>query len=233
MIFDDMPTIIDRPTVIPCVGTKPKVIEEFAGRANSGHSQVSVARMVSPEGWAEPGQRPEFEEITVVLQGHAARRVRRRLARRRRGSGGRRASERVGPVQHARERRRRIRRDLHARLFAGYGAQGFLAATPKAKGPRPTRQTHVPRHLVLRSPQDLRRSRRRGRHRSRGAARQLLRLPRAERRRQVHDDQVPDRSAASDRRARFRFWTWIPSPIPSASSAGSASCPKISRCSIG
>ena len=64
-----MPTIIDRPTVIPCVGTKPKVIEEFAGRANSGHSQVSIARMVSPEGWAEPGQRPEFEEITVVLRG--------------------------------------------------------------------------------------------------------------------------------------------------------------------
>ena len=64
-----MPTIIDRPTVIPCVGTKPKVIEEFAGRANSGHSQVSIARMVSPEGWAEPGQRPEFEEITVVIRG--------------------------------------------------------------------------------------------------------------------------------------------------------------------
>jgi mannose-6-phosphate isomerase-like protein (cupin superfamily) len=69
MIFDAMPTIIDRPTVIPCVGTKPKVIEEYAGRANSGHSQVSIARMVSPEGWAEPGQRPEFEEITVVLKG--------------------------------------------------------------------------------------------------------------------------------------------------------------------
>ena len=135
MVFDDMPTIIDRPTVIPCVGTKPKVIEEYAGRANSGHAQVSVARMVSPEGWAEPGQRPEFEEITVVLKGtlrvefdggsldvHA-------------GSGGRRASERVGPVQHTRERRRRVRRDLHSRLFAGYGAQGFLAR--HAEGQRP------------------------------------------------------------------------------------------------
>jgi len=64
-----MPTIINQPTVIPCVGTKPKMIEEYAGRANSGHSQVSVARMVSPEGWTEPGQRPEFEEITVVLRG--------------------------------------------------------------------------------------------------------------------------------------------------------------------
>jgi ethanolamine utilization protein EutQ len=25
--------------------------------------------MISPSGWAEPGQRPEFEEITVVLKG--------------------------------------------------------------------------------------------------------------------------------------------------------------------
>jgi mannose-6-phosphate isomerase-like protein (cupin superfamily) len=64
-----MPTIIQQPTVIPCVGTKPKQIQEFAGRVNSGHSGVSVARMVSPAGWREPGQRPEFEEITVVLRG--------------------------------------------------------------------------------------------------------------------------------------------------------------------
>jgi mannose-6-phosphate isomerase-like protein (cupin superfamily) len=47
----------------------PKRIEEYAGRVNSGHGAVSVARMVSPEGWREPGQRPEFEEITVVLRG--------------------------------------------------------------------------------------------------------------------------------------------------------------------
>ena len=64
-----MPTLIGQPTVIPCVGTKPKQIQEFAGRVNSGHSSVSVARMISPEGWTEPGQRPEFEEITVVLNG--------------------------------------------------------------------------------------------------------------------------------------------------------------------
>ena len=25
--------------------------------------------MISPAGWEEPGQRPEFEEITVVLRG--------------------------------------------------------------------------------------------------------------------------------------------------------------------
>jgi len=64
-----MPRLIDKPTVIDCVGTKPKQIQEFAGRVNSGHAGVSVARMISPSGWEEPGQRPEFEEITVVLRG--------------------------------------------------------------------------------------------------------------------------------------------------------------------
>jgi len=64
-----MPTLIEKPTVIDCVGTKPKQIQEFAGRVNSGHASVSVARMISPSGWEEPGQRPEFEEIPVVLKG--------------------------------------------------------------------------------------------------------------------------------------------------------------------
>jgi mannose-6-phosphate isomerase-like protein (cupin superfamily) len=64
-----MPTLISAPTVIAAAGNKPKRIEEYAGRVNSGHETVSVARMVSPEGWVEPGQRPAFEEITVVLRG--------------------------------------------------------------------------------------------------------------------------------------------------------------------
>jgi quercetin dioxygenase-like cupin family protein len=64
-----MPKLIDRPTIIAPAGNQPKQIEEFAGRVNSGHSGVSVARMISPPGWEEPGQRPEFEEITVVLRG--------------------------------------------------------------------------------------------------------------------------------------------------------------------
>jgi mannose-6-phosphate isomerase-like protein (cupin superfamily) len=64
-----MPRLIEKPTVIDCVGTKPKQIQEFAGAVNSGHTAVSVARMISPSGWEEPGQRPEFEEITVVLKG--------------------------------------------------------------------------------------------------------------------------------------------------------------------
>ncbi len=64
-----MPELIEGPTVIPGEGNKPKRIEEYAGRVNSGHQGVSIARMVSPQGWVEPGQRPEFEEITVVLGG--------------------------------------------------------------------------------------------------------------------------------------------------------------------
>src|SRR6266516_3872522 len=64
-----MPRLIYAPAVVAAAGTKPKKIEEFAGRVNSGHSGVSVAKMTSPAGWLEPGQRPEFEEITVVLRG--------------------------------------------------------------------------------------------------------------------------------------------------------------------
>ena len=64
-----MPTLIQQPTLIRAAGNKPKEIREFAGRVNSGHADVSIARMVSPEGWIEPGQRPEFEEVTVVLRG--------------------------------------------------------------------------------------------------------------------------------------------------------------------
>ena len=64
-----MPRLIAQPTVVAAAGNKPKRIEEYAGNVNSGHSAVSVARMVSPGGWVEPGQRPEFEEITVVLRG--------------------------------------------------------------------------------------------------------------------------------------------------------------------
>ena len=64
-----MPRLIEAPIVVPAAGSRPKRIEEYAGRVASGHAAVSVARMVSPAGWAEPGQRPEFEEITVVLRG--------------------------------------------------------------------------------------------------------------------------------------------------------------------
>ena len=64
-----MPQLIAAPSIIESAGNKPKRIEEYVGRVNSGHSEVSVARMSSPSGWVEPGQRPEFLELTVVLSG--------------------------------------------------------------------------------------------------------------------------------------------------------------------
>jgi mannose-6-phosphate isomerase-like protein (cupin superfamily) len=64
-----LPRLISQPTIVAAAGNKPKQIQEFCGRVNSGHSSVSVARMISPQGWQEPGQSPEFEEITVVLRG--------------------------------------------------------------------------------------------------------------------------------------------------------------------
>ena len=64
-----MPVKIKSPKVIQAAGNKPKRIEEFVGRLNTETSVLSIARMVSPEGWIEPGQTPEFDEYTVVLKG--------------------------------------------------------------------------------------------------------------------------------------------------------------------
>lgn len=60
---------IPHPTRIQAAGNKPKVIEEFIGRINTGTAGLSIARMISPPGWVEPGQTPEFEEYTIVLKG--------------------------------------------------------------------------------------------------------------------------------------------------------------------
>jgi mannose-6-phosphate isomerase-like protein (cupin superfamily) len=64
-----MATLIERPAVVEAAGAPPKSIEEFIGRVNSDTDQVSIARMRSPSGWEEPGQTPEFDEFTVVLNG--------------------------------------------------------------------------------------------------------------------------------------------------------------------
>ena len=61
--------LIQKPTVIQAAGNPPKQIEEFIGRVNSQTAEVSIARMTSPAGWSEPGQRPKFNEYTVVLRG--------------------------------------------------------------------------------------------------------------------------------------------------------------------
>jgi mannose-6-phosphate isomerase-like protein (cupin superfamily) len=60
---------IEKPTIITAAGNKPKIIEEFIGRVNSETNDLSIARMKSPSGWIEPGQKPEFDEYTIVLKG--------------------------------------------------------------------------------------------------------------------------------------------------------------------
>ena len=64
-----MPRHIDKPTRITAAGNKPKLIDEYVGRVNSGTAALSIAHMRSPAGWSEPKQTPEFAEYTVVLSG--------------------------------------------------------------------------------------------------------------------------------------------------------------------
>jgi len=64
-----MARIIEEASIIKAAGTKPKRIEEYFGRVNTETEAVSIARMISPQGWVEPGQKPEFDEYTVVLNG--------------------------------------------------------------------------------------------------------------------------------------------------------------------
>ncbi|MDQ6705696.1 MAG: cupin [Acidobacteriota bacterium] len=64
-----VPTLISAPTRVAPAGNKPKLIDEYIGRVNSGSSAASVAHMRSPGGWIEPGQTPDFDEFTIVLHG--------------------------------------------------------------------------------------------------------------------------------------------------------------------
>lgn len=64
-----MPILIKKPTQILAAGNKPKIIQEYIGCVNSKTREVSIAHMQSPAGWVEPGQKPEFNEYTVVLKG--------------------------------------------------------------------------------------------------------------------------------------------------------------------
>jgi quercetin dioxygenase-like cupin family protein len=64
-----MPRMIESPTRIQAQGQPPKIIEEYVGRVNSQTEALSIARMISPPGWGEPGQTPEFDEFTIVLRG--------------------------------------------------------------------------------------------------------------------------------------------------------------------
>jgi quercetin dioxygenase-like cupin family protein len=62
-----VPDVISEPARIPVPGGK--LIDEFVGRVATGTEGVSVARMRAPAGWEEPAQAPDFDEITLVLQG--------------------------------------------------------------------------------------------------------------------------------------------------------------------
>lgn len=64
-----MPRLIPSPTRVAAAGHPPKLIDEYVGRVNSGHGDLSIAHMRSPAGWQEPGQTPEFDEYTIVLRG--------------------------------------------------------------------------------------------------------------------------------------------------------------------
>lgn len=64
-----MPTLIETPAEVAAAGQPPKLIKEYIGAVNTGDQAVSIAHMSSPPGWAEPGQRPEFDEYTLVLRG--------------------------------------------------------------------------------------------------------------------------------------------------------------------
>jgi mannose-6-phosphate isomerase-like protein (cupin superfamily) len=61
--------LIETPTMIVAAGNPPKQIAEYVGRLNTKNATLSIARMVSPGGWNEPGQTPEFDEYTLVLRG--------------------------------------------------------------------------------------------------------------------------------------------------------------------
>jgi mannose-6-phosphate isomerase-like protein (cupin superfamily) len=64
-----VPILIEKPARIEAAGAKPKMIDEYVGRVNTQTSHVSIAHMQSPAGWVEPGQKPEFDEYTIVLKG--------------------------------------------------------------------------------------------------------------------------------------------------------------------
>ena len=115
-----MPKLIESPSRVEAAGTKPKLIDEYVGRVNTGEDRVSVAHMRSPAGWVEPGQRPDFDEYTVVLEGalhveheDGTLEVQRRPGRARAGRG-------VGALLHARGRF--LHCGVPARVRAGHRA---------------------------------------------------------------------------------------------------------------
>jgi len=62
-----VPRLISEPARIPVPGGK--VISEHVGLVSTGTLALSVAHMIAPPNWAEPFQRPGFDEVTLVLKG--------------------------------------------------------------------------------------------------------------------------------------------------------------------
>jgi len=62
-----MPQLLPSPVHVPVPGGK--IINEHVGLASTGETAFSVAHMVAPAGWEEPAQRPDFDEVTLVLMG--------------------------------------------------------------------------------------------------------------------------------------------------------------------
>jgi ethanolamine utilization protein EutQ (cupin superfamily) len=67
-----MAQLITAPAVLLADGSPAKTITEFVGHLATGTATVSIAVMDSPPGWSEPGQQPEFDEYSVVLEGQLA-----------------------------------------------------------------------------------------------------------------------------------------------------------------
>ena len=127
-----MPRHIETPTVVEAAGNKPKQIQEFIGRVNSGHDGVSVARMVSPGGWVEPGQRPDFDEMTIVLKGLVRVEHEGGVIRPRRASSGH-VGRRVDPLQQPRAGGRRVHRGVSAGVLTSHGAPRFVGREARLK----------------------------------------------------------------------------------------------------
>ena len=64
-----MPILIEQPAIVTAAGNKPKRIEEFVGRVRSSHENISIARMISPGGWVEPGNNPSSKKLPSSFVG--------------------------------------------------------------------------------------------------------------------------------------------------------------------
>ena len=109
-----MPRLIPSPARIPVPGNKQ--IDEYIGRVNTKDTAVSIAHMHSPPGWSEPGQKPEFDEYTVVLKGLLRVESKGGTLEVKAGQASHRPARRMGSIQHARSGRRRIYRGLPGRV---------------------------------------------------------------------------------------------------------------------